>query len=232
MDIKLYYREKGSGKPLILLHGNGESGEYFVNQIDYFSKQYRVIAVDTRGHGQSPRGEAPFSIRQFADDLRDFMDELGLEKADILGFSDGGNIALVFAIRYIERVDRLIVDGANLNTRGVRPRMQLPIELGWRMARRAAKKSEEARRKAEMMNLMVNDPKIPENELKKITVPTLVMAGTKDMIKDAHTRRIAQLLPDAELIIMEGDHFIAAKEAEAFNAAVEDFLNRRRNEEK
>ena len=141
MDIKLYYREKGSGTPLILLHGNGESGEYFVNQIDYFSKQYRVIAVDTRGHGQSPRGEAPFSIRQFADDLRDFMDELGLEKADILGFSDGGNIALVFAIRYTERVDRLIVDGANLNTRGVRPRMQLPIELGWRMARRAAKKS-------------------------------------------------------------------------------------------
>ena len=110
--------------------------------------------------------------------------------------------------------------------------MQLPIELGWRMARRAAKKSEEARRKAEMMNLMVNDPNIPEGELKKITVPTLVMAGTKDMIKDAHTRRIAQLLPDAELIIMEGDHFIAAKEAEAFNAAVEDFLNRRRNEEK
>ena len=232
MDIKLYYREKGSGKPLILLHGNGESGEYFVNQIDYFSKQYRVIAVDTRGHGQSPRGEAPFSIRQFADDLRDFMDELGLEKADILGFSDGGNIALVFAIRYIERVDRLIVDGANLNTRGVRPRMQLPIELGWRMVCRAAKKSEEARRKAEMMNLMVNDPNVPQEELKKITVPTLVMAGTKDMIKDAHTRRIAQLLPDAELIIMEGDHFIAAKEAEAFNAAVEDFLNRRRNEEK
>ena len=188
--------------------------------------------MDTRGHGQSPRGEAPFSIRQFADDLRDFMDELGLEKADILGFSDGGNIALVFAIRYIERVDRLIVDGANLNTRGVRPRMQLPIELGWRMARRAAKKSEEARRKAEMMNLMVNDPKIPENELKKITVPTLVMAGTKDMIKDAHTRRIAQLLPDAELIIMEGDHFIAAKRPEAFNAAVEDFLNRRSNGKK
>ena len=60
MDIKLYYREKGSGKPLILLHGNGESGEYFVNQIDYFSKQYRVIAVDTRGHGQSPRGDPHF----------------------------------------------------------------------------------------------------------------------------------------------------------------------------
>ena len=171
MDIKLYYKEKGSGKPLILLHGNGQSGEYFANQIECFSKRYRVIAVDTRGHGQSPRGEAPFSIRQFADDLRDFMDGLGLEKADILGFSDGGNIALVFAIRYTERVDRLIVDGANLNTRGVRPSAQIPIELGWRMVCRAAKKSEEARQKAEMMNLMVNDPNIPEEELKKSLCP-------------------------------------------------------------
>ena len=232
MDIKLFYREKGSGKPLILLHGNGQSGEYFANQIEYFSKRYRVIAVDTRGHGQSPRGEAPFSIRQFADDLRDFMDGLGLEKADILGFSDGGNIALVFAIRYTERVDRLIVDGANLNTRGVRPSAQIPIELGWRMVCRAAKKSEEARQKAEMMNLMVNDPNIPEEELKKITVPTLVMAGTKDMIRDAHTRRIARLLPDAELKIIEGDHFIAAKRPVEFNAAVEDFLNRRGSEKK
>lgn len=227
MDIRLYYREKGRGKPLILLHGNGESGEYFVNQIDYFSKHYRVIAVDTRGHGQSPRGEAPFSIRQFADDLRDFMDELGLEKADILGFSDGGNIALVFAIRYIERVDRLIVDGANLDPSGVKRRAQLPIELGWRIACLAAKKSEGARKNAELLNLMVNDPNIPEGELKKITVPALVMAGTKDMIRDAHTRRIAGLLPDAELKIIEGDHFIAAKRPEAFNAAVEDFLNRR-----
>ena len=124
------------------------------------------------------------------------------------------------------------MDGANLNTRGVRPSEQIPIELGWRMVCRAAKKSEEARRKAEMMNLMVNDPNIPEEELKKITVPTLVMAGTKDMIRDAHTRRIAALLPDAELKIIEGDHFIAAKRPAMFNAAVEDFLNRRSREEK
>lgn len=230
MDIQLHYTEKGSGKPLILLHGNGESGEYFEHQISFFSKEYRVIAMDTRGHGQSPRGTAPFSIRQFADDLRGFMDEQGIARADILGFSDGGNIALVFAIRYPERVDRLIVDGANLNTRGVRPGAQIPIEIGWRMVCRAAKKSEEARRKAEMMNLMVNDPNIPEEALKKITAPTLVMAGTKDMIKTSHTRKIYGLLPDAELKILPGDHFIAAKQPEAFNAAVQDFLNRRKRE--
>ena len=68
MDIKLHFTEKGAGEPLILLHGNGESSEYFIHQIGYFSSKYRVIAVDTRGHGRSPRGSAAFTIRQFAEE--------------------------------------------------------------------------------------------------------------------------------------------------------------------
>ena len=89
MDIQLYYTEQGRGEPLILLHGNGEDGSYFAKQIPYFARNYRVIAVDTRGHGQSPRGTAPFTIRQFAEDLKGLLDELGITKAHILGFSDG-----------------------------------------------------------------------------------------------------------------------------------------------
>ena len=96
--MKLYYKEAGKGFPLILLHGNGENGGYFEHQIGYFQDKYRVIALDTRGHGKSPRGEKPFTIRQFAEDLHDFMDEQEIEKAHILGFSDGGNTALKFAL--------------------------------------------------------------------------------------------------------------------------------------
>lgn len=73
MDEALYYQEKGSGRPLILLHGNGEDGSYFKNQLEYFSGSRRVIAVDTRGHGRSPRGTAEFTIRQFAEDLKGLM---------------------------------------------------------------------------------------------------------------------------------------------------------------
>lgn len=73
MDIALFYQEKGSGEPLILLHGNGESGAYFTHQMDYFQRKYRVIAPDTRGHGKSPRGNALFTIAQFACDLYNFM---------------------------------------------------------------------------------------------------------------------------------------------------------------
>ena len=100
MDIELYYREAGSGEPLIMLHGNGESGEYFINQIEHFQSRYRVIAPDTRGHGRSPRGEAPFTIAQFANDLYDFMQGLGIARAAILGFSDGANIAMKFAMQH------------------------------------------------------------------------------------------------------------------------------------
>ena len=93
MGIKNYYIESGKGFPLILLHGNGENHEYFEHQIACFSKTRRVLAPDTRGHGRTPRGSAPFTIGQFAEDLKSFMEDQGIEQADILGFSDGGNIA-------------------------------------------------------------------------------------------------------------------------------------------
>ena len=80
MDIRLYYEKAGDGEPLILLHGNGEDGTYFKHQMEYFSKDYRVIAIDTRGHGKSLRGEKPFTIRQFAEDLNGFMEEQGMER--------------------------------------------------------------------------------------------------------------------------------------------------------
>ncbi len=225
MDIVHFFREAGDGFPLILLHGNGESGAYFEHQMGPFARQFHVYAPDTRGHGQTPRGEAPFTIRQFADDLAEFMTERGIDKAHILGFSDGGNIALVFALKYPERVEKLILDGANLNTRGVRRSVQLPIEIGYRMAKRAAERDPKAKRNAEMLGLMVNDPNIPEKALSNVRAETLVIAGTRDMIRGAHTRLIAERIPRSRLCILPGDHFIAAKSPDAFNAAVLDFLS-------
>lgn len=223
-DISLYSVEKGSGAPLILLHGNGENGAYFARQIEYFSRFFRVIAVDTRGHGRSPRGEAPFTIRQFAEDLRAFMDEKAVEKADLLGFSDGGNIALVFALRYPERVNRLILNGANLSGGGVKAHYQLPIVLGWRIASLFAGRSEKARRNAEMLGLMVNDPAIDPEALCAVKNKTLVVAGTRDMIRERHTRLIAEKIPGAQLVLLPGSHFVAAENPEAFNRAVAEFL--------
>ena len=226
MDIDLFYLEKGQGDPLILLHGNGESSEYFKNQIDEFAKWYHVFAVDTRGHGKSPRGTRPFTIRQFAEDLLCFMDQHQIEKAHLLGFSDGGNIALIFAMRHPERVDRLILNGANLNTRGVKRSTQIPIEIGYRIAGLFAGKSNSARLHAEMLGLMVNDPNVRKEDLKMIRARTLVIAGTKDVIRESQTRTIAKGIRDSRLVILKGSHFIASENPKEFNSAVLDFLKK------
>ena len=223
-DIQLHYTEQGQGHPIILLHGNGEDSSYFVHQIDQFSKTYRVIAIDTRGHGQSPRGNKPFTIKQFAEDLNDFMDSANISKAILLGFSDGGNIALTFALKYPEKIEKMIVNGANLFPSGVKPLYQWPIEIGYRIAKLFSKKSEKAKRNAEMLGLMVNEPHIEPSELAQLTMPVLVIAGTKDMIKESHTQLIYKSLPNAQLALIKGDHFIANRHPNDFNAAIEKFV--------
>lgn len=223
-DIHLYYTERGSGRPLILLHGNGEDGRYFENQLRYFSGKYRVIAVDSRGHGKTPRGTAPFTIRQFAEDLKQFMDEQKIERADLLGFSDGGNVAAVFAIKYPERTGALILNGANLNPRGMKLTVQLSVILEYFFMCICSVFSKKAERKREVLGLMVWDPNIDPHQLRKIKSRTLVITGTKDMIRDSHTDLIAKMIPNSIQITIKGDHFISLKHSEEFNEAVEQFL--------
>ena len=223
-DIQLNYVERGAGDALILLHGNGESLDYFAGQIGFFARFYRVIALDTRGHGASPRGSAPFTIRQFAEDLRAFMDERGIDSAHILGFSDGGNIALSFALKYPQRVRKLILNGANLDPLGVKLHVQIPIVLGYHLARLFAGKRPEARKKMELLGLMVNEPRVAPQDLRRLELPALVIAGDRDMIRDRHTRLIADSLPNARLAILKGNHFIANQNPEEFNRVVAEFL--------
>lgn len=224
MDISLYYQEKGSGIPFILLHGNSEDGNYFKSQIDFFSNNYRMIAVDTRGHGKSPRGNAPFTMNQFVEDLSNLLRRLELSQVILLGFSDGANIAMKFAIKYPERVKALILNGGNLNTKGVKRTTQVFIELGYKITKMFSNKSEDAKRNMELLGLMVNEPNIKIEEIHSIKLPTLVIAGENDIIKESHTREIADNIPNAKLSIIKGNHFIANKESKAFNQEVEKFL--------
>lgn len=224
MDIEHFYIEKGQGQPIIFLHGNGQNCDYFQGQTDEFAKQYHVYAIDTRGHGRTPRGDMPFTIRQFAADLLGFMDGHQIEKTHLLGFSDGGNIAMVFAMQYPDRINRLILNGANLSTDGVKRTVQIPIEIGYRIAGKFSEKSGSARLNAEMLGLMVKEPDVTTEELMGIQAKTLVIAGTRDMVREEHTRLIAASIPDAKLQLIKGDHFIAGKRPKEFNQAVLEFL--------
>lgn len=224
MDISLFYQETGEGEPFIFLHGNGDNGDCFINQAEYFSAKYRVITVDTRGHGRSPRGSAPFTMEQFADDLACLMSEMNISNAIILGFSDGANIAMKFALKYPAMVKALILNSGNLNTKGVKRSFQIPIEIGYRTAKLFGGKSEGALRNAEILGLMVNEPNIAPDRLSAVTAPTLVIAGTDDMIKREHTEEIARNIPNSRLVFIKGNHGVIKQAPTEFNKAVEHFL--------
>ena len=221
MDIQLHFTKTGSGFPLILLHGNGEDSTYFEHQIPVFAQTFTVYAVDTRGHGKSPKGSAPFTLSQFADDLANFMEEQGLEQADILGFSDGGNIALLFALRYPQRVRRLVLNAANLHPKGIKSRYLAEMER----ERAAVDTSTSAgRHQAQLLDLMLLEPNLTSKDLHAITCPTLVIAGRYDVIVENHTRLIALAIPGASLAIIPGEHDCAFHNPAAFNEAVLTFF--------
>ena len=225
MNFSLNFTEKGYGAPLILLHGNGESSGYFVNQIDRFANEYRVIAVDTRGHGASPRGNKPFTLETFADDLKNLLDSLNIEKANILGFSDGGNIAVIFALKYPERVASLVLNGANLFPSGLKSSFLIPVKVFFAVFSLLSHFSRRAKRRSELLYLMAKQPNIQPERLSGIKCPVLVIAGTQDVIKEKHTKLIAASLPDSSLCFLKGGHSIAKTNSVEFNSAVEKFLN-------
>lgn len=133
---------------------------------------------------------------------------------------------MIFAMKYPDRVDRLILNGANLNPGGVKRSTQFPIEIGYRIAKKFSVKSDSARLNAEMLGLMVNDPNVKPEELGSIHAKTLIIAGTNDIILEAHTRLISDCIPGSQLVFIKGNHYIANKKPEEFNQAVLEFLGR------
>ena len=219
MDIQLHYTEHGSGEPLILLHGNGEESTYFEHQIAFFQDRYRVIAVDSRGHGGTPRGTAPLTLNQFANDLQTFMDEHNIDSAHILGFSDGANVAMLFALAHPTRVKSLILNGGNLFPEGLTEQTRREIDEEFEQAVATNDESQ-----LELLRLMIDEPHIDPAQLGELRMPTLVVAGTDDMVEEARTRMIAESIPNAQLAIIEGTHFLAFENPDAFNRVVSEFL--------
>lgn len=220
-----YFPADPQAPTLILLHGNGEDHTYFVKQIPAFSPHFRLVLMDTRGQGQSTGGDGELNFSVFAADLLALMDHLQIAKAHLLGFSDGGNLALTFALAHPERVQSLILNGANLEPGGVKLSTQLPIVLGYGCCRLLSPFSRKARQNGALLGLMVNHPHIPSQALAALTMPALVIVGERDMIRDRHSQLIARSLPNAQFVrIPGGDHFCAAKCPEVFNHAVLSFL--------
>lgn len=190
--IDLYYEKTGEGKPLILLHGNGEDHKIFDKLTDGLKKQYTIYAIDSRGHGNSTKVKA-LDYDSMAEDIAGFIVALQLEKPILYGFSDGGILGLMIAFRHPELLSKLIVSGANIQPDGVKKRHIFLFKIIYFLTR------------SRNFKLMLTQPDIKPEELGNITAETLVLAGSNDMIDEKHTRLIAKAIPQSTLEILSGE---------------------------
>lgn len=225
--VKLYYETYGAGEPLLIVHGNGGHIRHVAAQIDHFRKRYHVIVMDSRDHGNSADSPGPLNYEKMTGDLAALIDHLKLGSAHVLGWSDGGIEALLLGLHYPAKVKKIAAMAANLNPS---PTALHPDSVKLIKDMVAAMPPVEnataaQRRERKVVSMMLVEPNIDPNELKKITAPTLVLAGDHDVIADEHTLDIFHHLPNAQLCIFpNATHMIPFDDPARFNAAVERFL--------
>lgn len=229
LGTKLYYEAAGRGEPLLLLHGNGESGRIFDEIAGELRGKYRLILPDTRGHGRSEKGGQPFDFTLFSQDVCALLDHLGLDSAHILGFSDGGSTAMQLALSSPHRVRSLILLGANMSPKGIKAACQVPIVLGWALCSLIARVNQKAVDNRDILELMVKHPNFTAEQLSQITAPTLILAGERDIVKGAETKQIAASIPDSRVEIIPGaGHNLPGERPKEVAGLVRDFLDGRR----
>ena len=210
--------------PLVLLHGNSEDSSYFIHQIEYFSDKYFVIAIDSRAHGKSSYNGEKLTIEKLASDVIKVLEIMDIKSANFLGFSDGGNVLLSIALKKPELINKMVLNGANLNPSGVNFLVNCKIYLRYLGLKIKSCFNDDFKQETAVWKLMVNEPNFKFCDIEKIINDTLVIVGTKDMIKSHHSKKIAETIKTAKLVEIEGDHFIAQNEPLEFNKTVEDFL--------
>lgn len=188
---KIYYEKRGSGKPLILLHGNKESCRIFDELAEELERSFTVYAIDSRGHGKSERVRE-YHYNDMALDVLRLVKEEKLSSPCIYGFSDGGIVALICALKAPDIFESVIASGANVSVKG----LKTPSLFGMALSALITKD--------DRTKMMVREPNIPFDELKRIKCPVLITAGENDLIKEKHTRLIAQSIENSRLIIFKG----------------------------
>jgi pimeloyl-ACP methyl ester carboxylesterase len=220
---KIYYAVRGTGPTLVFLHGGGDSGEHsFARQLDVFSEHHRIVAPDQVGQGRTPDVPGPLSYTAMMEDTAQLLRMLNLRHVDVVGFSDGGILALMLAVRHPELVRRLVISGVNIAPEGLRPEDLEEL--------RASQIPRPTTIDEKLSHLWLTSPTEAELNLgllAKITSPVLVISGDRDAITLEHTLKIFHALPDAELCVLPGtDHATFSGRSEWLNPIISAFLER------
>ncbi len=251
-DIDIYYEDSGRGKPLLLIHGLGSSTSGWGNQVPEFSKNYRVITFDVRGHGHSDKPRGPYSITMFAEDTVALIDSLEISSAHVVGISMGGAIALQLAVDYPEKVKSLVVVNmtSELLIRTFKERFEFWMRtavvrlLGMRkmgevLAKRLFPKPEQEEFRKVFPDMWAENDKRAylaslnalvgwsvTERLGSIQCPTLVITADEDYspvsAKEAYVAQISR----AKLVVIDDSrHATPIDQKERFNAVLKKFLS-------
>jgi pimeloyl-ACP methyl ester carboxylesterase len=219
----IHYAVRGSGATLVFLHGGGDSGEHsFARQLDVFAEHHHIVAPDQVGQGRTPDVPGPLTYTSMMEDTAALLKRLRLRGVDVVGFSDGGILALMLAVRHPELVRRLVISGVNIAPEGLGPQALEDLRASVTPAPKTIDEK--------LTQLWLTSPTNAElnlDLLAKISQPVLVISGDRDAITLEHTLTIFHALPDAELCVLPGtDHATFSSRYEWLNPIIGAFLDR------
>lgn len=192
-NVNIHYEVYGKGSPIILLHGNGESIEIFDKLISKLKLTNTVYAIDSRCHGLS-QNTKEISYELMTEDITKFIHKLNIQKPVIYGFSDGGIVALMIAIKEPYLLSKIILSGVNIYPKGMKKSTLLFCKLSYFFTRN------------KLIKMMCYEPNISLKTLNTIITPTYILAGENDVIRYEHTKLIADSLPNSTLEIIAGEN--------------------------
>jgi pimeloyl-ACP methyl ester carboxylesterase len=231
----IYYAIYGSGDPVILLHGGLGNSDHWANQVPALADKFQVIVIDSRGQGRSTRAKGPISYDVMAADVLAVMDHLELKRASIVGWSDGGEIALKLGIGSPDRVDKLFVFGSNYDSAGSKNRSGRPAQTFMTYAAKCKtdylRMSKTPRAYDTLVDYLLpiwrNPMGFTKDQLRSIQAPTMVADGDHDeVIVLDQVEEMSHLIPNAQLkVFTDASHFAHWQAPTEFNAALVDFLS-------
>jgi pimeloyl-ACP methyl ester carboxylesterase len=227
--VKMYTEVYGTGKPLLLLHGNGGSIKAFSQTIPYFSKKYKVIAVDSRAHGKTIDPSDSLSFEQMADDFAALLEKMHIDSAYVIGWSDGGIDALVLAMRHPEKVIKLASTGANLtpDSTALTPATWKDMVKQYNSDKNKPRPTAKEKNDWKIFMLDFDQPNIPFSALKAIKCPSLIICGDHDVIPIEHTTKIYQAIDRAYLwVVPNSGHATLIQHRDDFNKLVDEFFEK------
>jgi pimeloyl-ACP methyl ester carboxylesterase len=237
--LHTYYEVRGTGDPVVLLHGGLCTVETLMPITPTLAEQYQVFTPERRGHGRTPDVDGPITYGNMAADTIAFLDALELRRVRLAGVSDGGNVALLVALARPDLVGRLIVIGAAANRDGYTPE-QIELFQAWRgrpspaiMAGFKQMYGSVSPRGPEQFEVLfakhgemwASEPDLDLADLNRVEAPTMILLGDDDVLTIEHAAAMVRALPDAQLAVVPGtSHAVVMEKPELVNRLLLDFL--------